>query len=177
MQMFKTATKRTLFGGGLGLAGIAGSLAVATAFAQPAQAASHTGAFDVTITIEAGCTVVTTNSLGFATESVLDKALDITATLSVLCTKGTGYNIGLNEGTNGVDIDNRVMKAGGDDTVSYQLFKDEQRGEPWGSVEGDRLGGTGLGTEETHIIYAQIPRQDSVTPGEYTDTITITVDF
>jgi hypothetical protein len=42
MQGFITATKRTLFGGGLRLAAIAGSLAMVTAFAQPALAQTAT---------------------------------------------------------------------------------------------------------------------------------------
>ncbi len=42
MQLFMAGTRRTLFGGGLRLAAIAGSLAVFAVVAQPAQAADCT---------------------------------------------------------------------------------------------------------------------------------------
>ncbi len=178
MQMFKTATKRTLFGGGLGLAAIAGSLAVAMAFAQPAQAATETGNFQVQITIEAACTVQSTNLLDFGRNGLLGADIDGTAQFDVLCTDTTPYDIGLDKGTTtGGSTTTRLM-TNGTDTVSYQMFSDSARLVNWGeTIDTDAVAGIGTGVAQTLTIYGRVPAQLSVPSGTYTDTVTITITF
>ena len=179
MQMFKTATKRTLFGGGLGLAAIAGSLAVAMAFAQPAQAATDTGTFQVQLTVEAACFVRSTNSLDFGTSDGLfafaAPAL-ATGTFDVLCTSGTPYDVGLDLGANWTGASRAMKSPGG--TVRYVLYSDESRQKNWGETVGDdTVADTGTGVAQTLTIYGRVPSQISVPTGIYTDTITITITF
>lgn len=64
----------------------------------PAPAATATGNMNVRITIQAECKVVTATDLDFGTRGVIDANVDQTSTISVQCTNGTPYTVGLNAG-------------------------------------------------------------------------------
>jgi spore coat protein U-like protein len=105
--------------------------------------------------------------------------LDVTGTITVTCTSGTAYHIGLNAGsTSGATITNRLMfgGTGGQNTLGYQLFSDAARTINWGNSAGTNwVSATGTGAAQTYTIYGQMPSNEGPPPGSYTDTITASI--
>lgn len=143
------------------------------------MAAQSTTTFNVTATVAATCTVAATN-MGFGTVNVLSGSnVDTTSTITVTCTNGTTYSIGLNPGTgSGATVSDRKMTSGGD-TLNYGLFTDSNRSTNWDDIGGTNVGsGTGSGSGQAHTVYGRVPLgQTTVPPGSYSDTITVTVEF
>jgi spore coat protein U-like protein len=105
--------------------------------------------------------------------------LDVTGTITVTCTSGTPYRIGLNAGnTPGATVTNRLMfgGTGGQNTLGYQLFSDAARTINWGNTIGTNwVSGTGNGSAQPYTIYARIPANQASPQGSYTDTITASI--
>lgn len=141
-------------------------------------ATSTPATFSVQMTITASCTITSTSTLNFGSQTLLTSAVDQTATLQVQCTSGTPYNIAMDAGTaSGSTVTTRKMTSGSN-TVNYSLFRDAGRTQNWGStVSSDTVSGTGNGSAQSHTIYGRVPAQTSPAPGSYTDTITVTVEY
>ena len=133
-----------------------------------------TTSFTVTATVTKNCTVTAT-ALAFGNYS--GALINSTSTISVTCTSTTTYNVGLNAGlATGATVTTRRMTGPGSAVLSYKLFKDSARTNNWGSTVGtDTLAGTGSGVVQPLTVYGQIPAAQYVTPGSYTDTITVSV--
>lgn len=111
--------------------------------------------------------------------------VDVTGSITVTCTSGTAYHIGLNAGNTGsATITNRKMFGGngGQNTLGYQLFSDAARTINWGDSAGTNwVSGTGDGTAQPYAIYARIPENQALgygfrtVQGNYTDTITASI--
>ena len=116
---------------------------------------------------------------GISFGSYSSSTLDVTGTVTVTCTSGTAYDIGLNAGnTSGATIANRMMFGGsaGNSTLGYQLFSDAARTSNWGNSSGTGwVAGTGTGNAQTYTIYAQIPANEFPSLGSYTDTIVASI--
>jgi spore coat protein U-like protein len=137
-----------------------------------------TGSFNSTITIQANCQVVSTNTLNFGTHGVLAANTDATATFAVQCTNTTAYNVGLDAGTTaGGTVTTRLMTSGSA-TVSYKMFSDSNHTINWGNtVSSDTVSGTGNGSSQTLTVYGRVPAQSTPAAATYTDTVTVTVTY
>ncbi len=161
------------------LLGCAGGLLF---FASSATAADANGTLTVTGSVAASCTV-SAAPLAFAAEDVLDaNPTDATADITVTCTNGTDYDIGLDAGSGaGADTTTRVMTAtdASGDTLSYQLFQDAGYTTNWGEADAvDTVTDTGDGTAQTHTVYGRIPTgQETAPPKNYSDTVAINVTY
>jgi spore coat protein U-like protein len=133
--------------------------------------------FTVTATVLAGCNLTATD-LDFGTVGVLSSNVDAASTVSVTCSNGTPYNVGLNAGTGaGATVANRKMTSGGN-TVSYSLYTDSARTTVWGNTVGtDTVAGTGTGTSQALTVYGRVPSQTTPPPSTYSDTIIVTVTY
>jgi spore coat protein U-like protein len=160
-------------------AGVLAATAIATLAAGPASAATTTGTLNVSMTIEANCTVVTPATLSFGTQGVLSSSRDASGALSLTCSNTTPYNVGLNAGSGtGATVASRKMTSGGGGTVNYVLYRDAARTQVWGNtVATDTFSGTGTGAAETVTVYGRVPSQATPAPGSYTDAVTVTVTF
>ena len=152
------------------LAGICtlGVLALLTSI--PAAAATATTTFAVTATVQATCSVSAT-AMGFGTYSTA--VATATSTVTVTCTNTTPYTVGLNAGAaTGATVTNRSMTAS---TVllGYGLFSDAAHSVNFATTAS--INGNNLAQPIT--IYGQIPAGEYVTPGSYSDTITVTVTY
>ena len=147
-------------------------------WAGTSHAASTTTTFAVQATITATCTINSASTLNFGTLGVLASNTDQTSTLQVTCTNTTPYNIGLDVGTgSGATVAVRKLTSGGA-TVNYTLYSDSGRSTLWGNtVSTDTVAGTGNGTAQSFTVYGRIPTQTTPAPGNYTDTITVTVTY
>jgi spore coat protein U-like protein len=129
--------------------------------------------FAVTASIAANCDLETAD-LNFGTAGIIGENIDADTDLSITCTPGTSYGIAI-DGGGSHDPDNRVLRSGGD-TVSYGLYSDVGRGDPWGTASGTMVSGSGDGTEQRYGVYGRIPPQPAA-PGAYADTVVVTITY
>ena len=147
-------------------------------FNGAASAATSTGSFQVTLTIQGTCSLQTATVLAFGAQSAIASNLDATSSISVLCTNATPYTIGLNAGTGtGATVAQRVL-TNGSATLNYSIYSDSARTQVWGVTPGtDAQAGTGTGATQTYTAYGRIPPASNLTAGAYTDTISVTVTY
>jgi spore coat protein U-like protein len=141
-----------------------------------AGGANGSGTFQVTANVPPLCSVAA-NNLNFGT--YIRTQLDGTTTLSATCTSTAPYNIGLDQGVApGATVTTRSMTGPGSQRLNYGLFKDSGRTINWGATVGtDTVAATGTGVAQTFTVYGRIPASQSAGPGNYQDTITVTLTF
>lgn len=135
-----------------------------------------TAVFTVTAVVAKDCGVSATN-LAFGTYS--GTPINSTSTISVTCTNTTSYNVGLNAGlATGATVTNRSMTGPGSALLGYKLFSNPGYTTNWGNTVGtNTVAGTGNGATQPLTVYGQVPAGEFVTPGSYTDTITVSVTY
>ena len=140
-----------------------------------ARAATATTSFAVNMTVQATCSI-TSLPLGFGTYT--GKVIDATTTITITCTRTTGYNVGLSAGNGtGATVTNRLMTGGGV-TLQYGLFSTADRSVNWGlTVPTDTVAGVGNGAAQVLTVYGRVAAGLFVPPGSYNDIITATVTY
>jgi spore coat protein U-like protein len=101
--------------------------------------------------------------------------------ISVTCTNGSAYNVGLSNGA-GVGATTAVRKmtitGGGAETLDYSLYRDSNRSQVWGeSIGVDTVSGAGSGAQQSIDVYGRAPGSQPAKSGSYLDTVTVTVTF
>jgi spore coat protein U-like protein len=98
--------------------------------------------------------------------------LSVTATVTVQCSSGNKFYIGLDAGTGtGATTATRIMHSG-TNLLNYQLFQDSAHTINWGNnPPTDTVNGTGDGTAHGFTVYAIVPAGQFKPPGSYVDTI------
>lgn len=141
-------------------------------------AATTTSTFSVQVAIAASCTINSASTLNFGSQGVLIANVDQSSTVAVQCTNTTPYNVGLDAGTgSGATVAVRKMTSGAN-TVSYSLYTDAGRTTVWGETIGtDTVAATGNGASQSYTVYGRIAPQTTPAPGNYSDTITVTVTY
>jgi spore coat protein U-like protein len=164
------APRAAMIGAALALAGAAPMLADA--------ASPKTTTFTVSLTIQADCSITAT-SLDFGTTGLITSNIDQTTPLTVTCSNGTAYNVGLDGGSvSGSTTTARLLGGTGSNTVNFGLFRDAARTQNWGNTVGsDTQSGTGTGTAQAITVYGRVPTQNAPAAGAYSSTITATVTF
>ena len=149
-------------------------LGSATAYAST----SITTTFQAKVTIAASCVIGGATTLDFGTPGLLAANVDQTSTISVQCSNTTPFNIGLDKGTNGTSVTNRLMKGATAATVQYSIYSDSGRTSNWGNTIGtDTVASTGTGSSQSFTVYGRIAPQTTPAPDVYTDTVTVTVTY
>ena len=140
-----------------------------------ANAATDTANLNVKVTINATCDIHSVSPADVDFGTVLSSAtnVDTAGSLSVNCTQGTGYSIGLDNGQN-YSGSRRMIK--GTDFVAYELYRDNARTLPWGNIAGSSLAGTGSGAVQVIPVYGRIPSANSPA-GNYADVVVATVTY
>lgn len=155
------------------------SAALALVSVPAAHAATATTTFPVTANVVTAC-VVAASPLAFGNyDPTSGAALDGTTTLSVLCTVGTSFTVGLNAGSGtGATVTTRRMTQGAN-TLNYALYRDASRTNNWGNTPGtDTPAATTAPVLATPFtVYGRIPASQNVAAGGYTDTVTVTVNY
>ena len=105
--------------------------------------------------------------------------VNATSTISVMCSRTTPYNVGLNEGlAPGATVANRQMIGPGMALLGYTLRPGSGEIANWGQTIGtDTVSMTGSGSVQTLSVLGQIPAAQDVQDGAYGDTITVTVSY
>jgi spore coat protein U-like protein len=161
---------------------VAGAL-VATASANAATVGTS---FQVTASVLARCTASAT-ALAFGTYNPGVAAVDQSTDISVRCTRGTTFTVGLNEGlTTGASVTTRRMRstAAPAEELAYSLYTTAARTTNWGFATAAEMRagtGTGYGNTLIYTVYGRIPdtaaNQNALVAADYTDTINVTVTY
>lgn len=162
---------------------IAGLLIAASIFAVAvaARAASIGARLDVHAAVVARCRL-TVPSLVFGTyDPLLANAslpADVSAVVTVVCTRNTGASLSFGTGLHGVSHGNRSMSGRGADGLHYDIYRDSAHSQIWGDGS-DAIHLTSKGTSQPqHLtVFGRIPPQQEVEPGVYSDVLTAAVDF
>ncbi len=133
-------------------------------------------AFTVSVTNQALCTV-TAAPLDFGSVGLMTGALAGTSTLSVTCPPGVPYTIGLDGGLSQASNPQARQMRGALGAVAYGLYRNSARTLPWGNLSGQTAGGNGTGAAQSIPVYGLVPEQDLPGPGDYTDTVVVTVTY
>ena len=148
-----------------------------------ALAGTATTTFPVSATAVAACTVSAT-TLNFGTFATLTSPVDATNTLTVNCALGVPYSVALSVGTGaGASPASRKLTATQGSTLNYSIFQslnDALLQSPWA----DGIGGTtllignGTGVDQIFNPFGRIFSGQTIPfISQYTDTITVTVEF
>lgn len=149
------------------------------AVSGPAFAAStQQTTFKVMADVTASCTIAAAD-LDFAAYDPAGAAVPGQSSITVHCTNGTTWDVGLNAGVfSGATTSTRKMTGPGSFALSYGLFTDSAHTTNWGNIVGtDTKSGTGTGADQVLNVYGLIPGTQNVGAGHYEDTITATVTF
>jgi spore coat protein U-like protein len=152
--------------------------------AAPA-AADATDQFQVSATVIAKCSIVAGDvSIGdydpMGTNLAAPK--DGSGTITVNCTKGAAYSVGIDGGQYSAQASGttRAMRhSTSAEYLSYELYTDATGTDRWGTAVADRVNGTGVGhaTGVPLTVYARVPAGQEPTQGSYTDLVNATVYF
>jgi len=151
-----------------------------------AYAATSTATLTVQITITAACNI-NASTLDFGSNAgtaLLAGNLNASTTVSVTCTNGSPYSIGMDNGANASSGQRRMIS--GANFISYNLYTDAAHNNPWTTASSSTTCtaanscalGTGNGIPQSTTIYGVVPSV-AVAPaaGSYADSVTMTVTY
>lgn len=145
--------------------------------AASAQTAQTT--MDVSATVVNACVVSATNLAFGNYDPTAAAPADASSAITVTCTPGTSFTVGLNAGTtSGATVSSRMMASGGN-RLDYVLYSDAARTTNWGNTPGSDTpaAATAVSSPSILTVYGRVAAQQSVAAGSYTDTVTITVSY
>lgn len=139
----------------------------------------------VSMTVANDCTI-SAPSISFGSAPVVSAFSTVSQTVSVNCTKGSAYTVGLGDGTHPVSVGGRRQMMSGGNYLAYDIFQSAGTTR-WGSVGAARRAsttaevnpGTGLGSGSQIFNYNARIYTDQATPpaGTYTDSVVLDVSF
>ncbi|WP_109440766.1 spore coat U domain-containing protein [Acinetobacter haemolyticus] len=106
--------------------------------------------------------------------------------VNTTCNFGTPYSIYLGDGNNRITGGFRRMTNGNNEFIPYQLYKDSNYSTVWDATGGvTNVGGTGgvsktgTGSAQSTPVYGKIPQGTTIssTPGNYSDSVVVTVTY
>lgn len=131
--------------------------------------------FNVTAVAEPTC-LVSAQNINFGNHGVLNTAVDATGAITLTCTANLNYSVALNGGlSNSPPAARQMVRAGS--SITYGLYRDLNRANVWGSAAGQIASGTGTGGLQTLTVYGRVPAQNTPAPGNYSDTVVVTVSY
>jgi spore coat protein U-like protein len=123
---------------------------------------------------------ISATPMSFGTRTDLNSAQIASNQISITCTSGVKYNVGLSNGSNGGTGPTRrlMANAGSAQKISYGIYQNAGFNQPWGSTAGaDMIAGTATGLTQVYNAYGQIPVQATPPGGSYADTVVITLNY
>jgi spore coat protein U-like protein len=159
---------------------------IAGAYARFAKAGANScntggshaqGGFSVLATIVSTCNISATN-VNFGSSGVVTSNIDVTSTVNPQCSNALPYTVSLGGGLTGASDPTKRKMAKGGEQITYGLYRDSARSQPWGSTVGtNTVAGTGTGLSQSITVYGRVPSQTTGSPGTYSDTIVLTVTY
>jgi spore coat protein U-like protein len=150
--------------------------AIALISAQGASAATDTANMSVSAEVGTVCTFSTT-PMAFGAVA-LTGATPGTATISITCTGGGAYTVGLGNGLHNVAAQRNLVS--GVKILAYDLFQDLARGTRWGDAGAGLVSGTGSAVQQDLTVYGAVTTGQTLVSGNgvpYTDTVLVSVTY
>lgn len=144
-----------------------------------AEAGADSDSMTVTATVLESCSI-SADDLEFDDyDPVIATPMDGATTISVTCTNGTDYDVGIDAGLGvGATINARRMTKTGGATLTYSLYTNFARDDVWGDTDGvNTWEGVGTGAAQSIDVYGRIPINQTAPAGDYEDTVTVEVRF
>ncbi len=120
---------------------------------------------------------ITAADLDFGQTPPPGTAIAATSTIAVSCPPQTSWRLGLNDGLNHAGGSRRMAGSGG--YVRYNLYRDPGRTQQWGNAIANSYTHTTAanGSTVTVTVYGLVPAQPEAVPGNYSDTVTVTLTY
>jgi len=133
------------------------------------------------MTVTNDCSAMTTPNVNFNSAPLVQNFPTVSQAISVTCTKGSVYTIGIN---NGANASNNVRRmASGNNRMSYEIYK-EATANRWGSSGSERWSSgassqvSADGLLRSYNYTARVLTNQTTPPaGNYSDTLVVDVAF
>jgi len=149
--------------------------------AARAQSQTVTDTFQVRISVQGTCLVLSTTDIDFGTQVSTTGSFSQTGTIRVQCTRDLPFTLGLNGGSTTGDVNARAMVNAGGVQIPYTLRRGAAAGSIWGNDSSNWYAGTGLGLgsafEIALTVYATATLAGNEPAGAYADTVTATLTY
>ncbi|WP_032115610.1 spore coat U domain-containing protein [Candidatus Arsenophonus nilaparvatae] len=185
---FKTVTGQNLSAGTYNVTlnltinwNICGLLGIGSICLNP-QVGSTTLSPVVSLIVTNDCSTITAPNINFGSAPLISSFPNVSQTISITCTKGSLYNVGIDNGQHAVNSVRNM--ANGSNLISYDIYQGNTTTTRWGS-SGSQLWSSANSTTisadqltRTYNYLAQIlTGQNTPTSGNYTDQLTVSVTF
>ncbi|WP_339026092.1 spore coat U domain-containing protein [Leclercia pneumoniae] len=145
------------------------------------QTGTVTTSIAVDINVTNDCSAMTTPDINFNSAPLVQNFPTVSQAISVSCTKGSVYTIGINNGANA--LNNVRQMASGSNRMSYDIYKGatanrwgSSGSERWSSGTSSQVSADGL--LRTYNYTAKVLTTQATPPaGSYTDTLIVDVAF
>lgn len=150
---------------------------------QNAVGAIATGILAVTANVggATNCVLGGVRNIIFPNYSPLDSNPDYaTGSITVTCVANLPYDIGINKGqsADATETQRMLLRIGGKQKLRYALFQEGNHVHNYGTIIGQNtLHQLGTGLPQVITVYGEIPINQRVEVGPYSDTVTIIVTF
>ncbi|HEY0232879.1 MAG TPA: spore coat U domain-containing protein [Dokdonella sp.] len=133
--------------------------------------------FSSSASVASRCQLATASDMNFGSPaSNFAGNIDQVSGISMTCTNGTAWQIGLDNGQSALATTRRMI--GGSSYVVYELYRDTGRTLRWGNtLNSDTLSGSGSGNTQTLSVYGRVAPQAGAAAGSYSDKITVTITY
>lgn len=138
----------------------------------------------VTLNVENDC-MITAPDVDFGAAPLVSRFTPVTQTISVRCSAGASYSVGLSDGANYSGGTRRLRL--GSDFLRYELYKGSSGADRWGAIGSERRNsavadlnpGTYDGNTTQGFTYHAVIDSAQATPpaGRYADTILVDIIF
>jgi spore coat protein U-like protein len=150
------------------------------AILSPAAVAGTVGTTMPVTAVTVSACAVAASPLVFGTLNQLNGgANDSQTTVTVTCTPGTPYDVGLDQGAHATGGVRRMAGTLGSASIPYMLYSNASRSAVWGNTVGtNTVGGTAGLLPSTLTVYGRVPAgTPAVAADAYSDAVTVTVTF
>mgnify|MGYP006145165105 CR=1 FL=1 len=168
----------------LKLAIVSAMLVGSAGFSATSYAATATGTMAVSTSVLMSCNISTTAMTFASYDPTATVDLDTTATITSTCTAGGAAVITMGQGTNPQSGSStaapvRAMSSGGDfpEILLYQLSMGSAEGAVWGDTDATGKAITADGTAQPFTVYGRIGKNQTVSSGAFTDSVTVTLSY
>lgn len=153
--------------------------AFAVALAAPALAqGTATATLAVSATVTTTCTITTSPVAFTPYDPVAAAPVDAAGGVTVTCTNGSPWWIGLDAGSGGAVAGVSRSMSQSANRLGYELYTDSTRLTVWGNTQPTGFGAVGTGAAQATPVYGRIAGgQTAVPAGVYADSVVATVNF
>lgn len=158
-----------------------GLAALGLCLAGQEQNGSGTLPISVTMTITNDCTTITAPNINFGSAPLVSGFSAVSQSISVICTKGSTYTVGLSNGNN-ANGSVRNM-ANGTNRLSYEIYKGSSSNR-WGPAAAERQSSANAATVSSNGLTRTFPytariltNQNTPVAGTYTDSVVVDLAF